>query len=176
MVNTIYGLIWVGILLKWGDWKNWRKYYPTLLFFILGDFLYMYLLSDHYPMWRYSPSPGDKNIGITNTHISFSIMAIKYPATCLAYLAHFPTQGLWKKVLYYLAWVIVYFANELVDLHFQLIKYFNGWNLWWSVLFNSVIFLILKIHFHNPLFAWIASAAYVLFLWNQFDVPSTVFR
>ncbi|MBT2680404.1 hypothetical protein J7E38_15440 [Bacillus sp. ISL-35] len=176
MVNTIYGLIWAGILVKWGDWKNWRKYYPTVLFFILGDFLYMYLLSDLYPMWKYIPSPGDDHAGITNTHISFSIMAIKYPATCLAYLAHFPRHGLIKKILYYLAWVIVYFMNELIDIHFHLIKYFNGWNLWWSALFNSVMFLILKLHFHNPLFAWIASAVFILFLWNQFDVPGTVFR
>lgn len=176
MINVIYGLIWAGIFVLWGDWQNWRKYYPTVLFFILGDFLYMYLLSEHYPMWKYNPVPGDKHAGITNTHISFFIMAVKYPATCFAYLAHFPRDGRMKKVVYYFAWISVYFLNELVDVHLGLMKYFNDWNLWWSVLFDSVMFLVLKIHFHNPLFALIVSAVFIVFLWTKFDVPASVFR
>ncbi len=176
MVNAIYAIFWLLILVKWGDWRNWKVYYPTFLFLIIGDFIYLYLLSDHYPMWRYIPPPGDREMGITNIHVSFSIMAIKYPATCLAYLSNFPERGLMMKIGYYLAWVVIYFVNELVDLHFHLIKYYNGWNIWWSVLFNAVMFFILKVHFHRPSIAWVFSALFILFLWNHFDVPSTVFR
>lgn len=176
MVNALYAIFWITILLKWGDWRNWKRYYSTFLFFVLGDFIYLYLLSDYYPMWTYVPSPGDRELGITSTHISFSVMAIKYPATCLAYLYNFPEHGLLMKVVYYIGWVSLYFVNELVDLHFHLIKYYNGWNIWWSVLFNSVMFLILKIHFHRPVIAWAASVLFILLLWNLFDVPSSVFR
>lgn len=176
MVNAVYALFWLGLLMIWGDIKNWRKYYPTVLFFILGDFIYLYLLSDHYPMWKYVPSRGDAELGITNSHISFSIMALKYPATCLAYLSRFPAEGVWKQLGYYLMWLLLYLINEMVDQQFHLIKYFNGWNLWWSCLFNGVMFLILKIHFHRPVYAWIASAVFIAYLWNQFDVPSSVFR
>jgi hypothetical protein len=176
MINSLYGLVWLAILFIWGDWRNWKKYYPTILFFTLGDFLYLYLLSDHYPMWRYSPPAGDQELGLTNTHITFSIMLIKYPATVLAYLSHFPTGSLKKKLLYFFGWLLLYLTNEVVDLRFGLIEYFNGWSLWWSALFNSVMFLILKVHFEKPVFAWLLSAAFVLFLWNRFDVPSSVFR
>lgn len=176
MTNAIYAIFWLGILIILGDWRNWRRYYPTILFFMLGDFIYMYLLSDHYPMWKYVPSSADREIGVTNTHISFSIMLLKYPATVLAYLAHFPRQGLFMKWFYYLAWVMIYYINETIDLHFHLIKYYNGWNIGWSVLFNAVMFFILKVHFHRPLLAWIFSAVFIVFLWNTFDVPSKVFR
>jgi hypothetical protein len=23
--------------IKWGDWRKWRNYYPTILFFMVGD-------------------------------------------------------------------------------------------------------------------------------------------
>ena len=176
MTNAIYAIFWLGILIIWGDWRNWRRYYPTILFFMLGDFIYLYLLSDYYPMWRYVPSPGDREIGITNAHISFSIMILKYPATCLAYLSHFPQQGAIIKFIYYLGWMLIYLINEMIDLHYHLIKYYNGWNFGWSILFNAVMFLILKIHFHRPVFAWILSAVFIVFLWNRFEVPSSVFR
>jgi hypothetical protein len=176
MINAIYAFIWLGILFKWGDWKNWRRYYPTILFFIIGDFLYLYLLSDHYPMWRYSPPEADQEVGLTNTHISLSIIAIKYPATVLAYLSNFPEKNLMKKVLYFTGWIVFYLLIEMMDRHFHLIEYFNGWSIWWSALFNSVMFFILWVHFKNPFIAWLLSIGFIFFLWNQFDVPSKVFR
>lgn len=176
MINSLYGLTWLAILFIWGDWRNWKRYYSTILFFTLGDFIYLYLLSDAYPMWRYDPPAADKEMGLTNTHISFSIMAIKYPATVLVYLSHFPQGKLMRKVMYYLGWIVLYVVNEIIDLHFGLIDYFNGWSLWWSAVFNAVMFFILKVHLEKPIFAWLLSAIFVVFLWNHFDVPSSVFR
>jgi len=176
MTNAIYAFIWLFALWKWGDWKNWHKYYPTLLFFMIGDFLYLYLLSDHYPMWKYNPSDGDGKLGLTNTHITLSIMLIKYPATTIIYLTHLPERKFVKQVLYIVFWVILYSFNELIDLFFNLIKYYNGWNFIWSILFNVVMFTCLAIHHRKPPFAWLISIMFILFLWHQFDVPSTVFR
>lgn len=177
MVNTIYGLIWLAALWIWGDWKNWKKYYPTILFFILGDFLYLYLLSDHYPMWRYNPAEMDGNVGITNTHISLSIILIKYPATVLIYLSKFPKEDKKKQCLYILFWVSIYAVNEMIDVKIGLIEYLNGWNYWWSMLFNVAMFIILRVHFRNPVRAWLLSAVFIVFLWTTFDVPaSIVFR
>lgn len=78
MVNVLYASVWIFAMWKWGDWKNWQKYYPTILLFIIGDFIYLYLLSDLYPMWRYNPPEIDKQAGLTNTHIALSVMLIKY--------------------------------------------------------------------------------------------------
>ena len=175
-MNAIYAFVWLFALLKWGDYKNWKIYYPTFLFFVLGDFAYLYLLSDHYPMWRYIPQGFDKNIDITNTHISLSIMAIKYSATILIYLSKFPKENSIHKVLYIAGWVSIYVINEIIDLKLNLMKHFNGWNLYWSILFNVVMFTILRIHFTRPIFAWLLSFLFILFLWNIFNIPSKVFR
>ncbi|WP_071394978.1 CBO0543 family protein [Bacillus tuaregi] len=176
MANAIYASVWFFILWKWGDWKNWEKYYPTLLFFLIGDFIYLYLLSDHYPMWRYNPSEGDAKHGLTNTHISLSVMLIKYPATIFIYLSKFPERNIIKQILFIMFWVLLYSINELIDLSFHLIKYYNGWSFKWSVIFNAVMFVCIYIHYRKPLIAWPIAIIFILFLWFTFDVPLSVFR
>lgn len=163
-------------MVKWGDLKNWKKYYPTILFFAIWDLVYLYLLSDYYPMWKYSPQGVDANVGLTSAHISISIIVIKYPATAIIYLYKFPNKKRLVQLLYIIGWVLIYTLNEFIDFKLNLIKYFNGWNLYWSILFNFVMFLILRTHHTRPLLAWVFSLLYVIFLWNVFDVPSKVFR
>lgn len=176
MVNVMYALVWLGAAWKWGDWRNWRKYYPTILFFVLGDFLYLLLLSDSFPMWRYNPPDIDEDIGVTNKIVSLSIIVIKYPATVLIYLSKFPRDKIQKQILYILCWVLIYLINEAVDLKFHLIQYFNGWSLGWSVLFTTVMFILLRVHLKNPLIALGFSIVFILFLWKTFDVPFSVFN
>lgn len=73
-------------------------------------------------MWRYNPSEGDRNHGLTNSHILLSIIAIKYPATALIYLSKFPEHNIIKQILYIGFWVLLYTVNELIDLSFNLIN------------------------------------------------------
>ncbi|MFT4415837.1 CBO0543 family protein [Fredinandcohnia humi] len=156
--------------------ETFKQYRPTFIFFILGDFVYLYMLSDYYPMWSYSHQGVDRELGITNTHVSLSIMAVKYPATILIFLGRYPeTKSICKQAIYILFWSLLYVINEISDLFFGL-KYSNGWHLGWSALFNIVMFTILRIHHVKPLRAWVASGFFVVFLWIIFDVPSSVFR
>ncbi|MBG9589795.1 hypothetical protein [Cytobacillus firmus] len=62
-------------------------------------------------------------------------MAVKYPVTILIYLYRFPGGKLIKKLLY-------------------ILKYDNGWSLKWSILFNAVMFTILRVHHKRPAAAW----------------------
>ncbi|MBS4175119.1 CBO0543 family protein [Bacillus sp. FJAT-49736] len=174
-MTALYGLIWLAAGWKWGDWRNWRKYYSTILFFILGDFIYQYFLSDLYPMWTYNPQGVDEKAGLTHVHIFLTIMIIKYPATTLIYLSKFPDGKRLKQILYIVFWVIIYGINELIDIRNHLIQYHNGWSFWWSVMFNVVMFIILRMHYRRPLTAWALSMLFIVFLWQVFDVPSTVF-
>ena len=50
MFRIILVLVFVIIAWKWGDWKNWKLYYPTILFMILGDFVYIFLTYKK-PLW-----------------------------------------------------------------------------------------------------------------------------
>ena len=71
---------------KWGDWRNWKKYYPTILFFILGDFLYNFLLYKE-SMWLFHDL-----ILPNHTTITILAMVISYTATVLIYLGRFPKR------------------------------------------------------------------------------------
>lgn len=176
MINLIYASIWFFALWKWGDWRNWQKYYPTLLFFMIWDLVYLGLLADHYPMWSYNPPKLDENIGLTSTHISLSVMAIKYPATVFIYLTNFQARRKARQIFNYLLWIGIYSINEWIDMKTNLIVYSNGWNYWWSVLFNLFLFFILVVHFKKPLLAWPLSVVFMVFLWVIFDVPASVFQ
>ncbi len=48
LINVIYTIA----ALKWGDWRNWKQYHPTILFYCIGDFLYNFILYNK-PMWLF---------------------------------------------------------------------------------------------------------------------------
>lgn len=148
---------------KLGDWRNWKKYYPTIQYFIIGEFLYD-LLCYNYPLWSFE-SPLLK--------VTFSAILISfifYPAAVLLYLPHMPT-GWVKRILYVLLWVIIFSLTERISYLLGFFSYHNGWNIWLSVLFNIVMFPLLWLHYKKPLLACallIGAAAVGLIL---FQVP-----
>jgi hypothetical protein len=83
-MNAFYLII--GFI--WGDWRNWKKYYPTILFFIIGDFLYNFLLYKK-SMWFFHDL-----ILPNHTMITLLTMIISYTGTVLIYLGRFPKS--WK--------------------------------------------------------------------------------
>lgn len=159
--HIIVSTIFVLIAWRWGDWKNWKTYYPTILFFITGNFLYD-LLTYNYPLWAYE-SPLLKT---TFSDLLFSF--VFFPATILLYLPHFP-KGLVKQAVYVLFSVIIYTIVEIVSYSFEFFSYHHGWSICWSVLFNIIMFPTLRLHHKKPPLAWFISflvAAGVLFYFN----------
>lgn len=148
---------------KWGDWRNWKRYYPTILFFIIGDFLYNFLLYKQ-SMWLFHDL-----ILPNHTTITILAMVVSYSATVLIYLGRFP-EGWKKRSLWFLLWVGIYICAEYFNNTFGFITYHNGWNIWWSVLFTGIIFFILPIHHKRPLLAWLISIVIIGSLLSIFDV------
>lgn len=37
MIKISIKLFFVLAEIKWGDWRGWKKYYPTIQFFIIKD-------------------------------------------------------------------------------------------------------------------------------------------
>jgi hypothetical protein len=158
-INAFY--LAAGLI--WGDWRNWQKYYPTILFFILGDFLYNFLLYNK-SMWIFHDL-----ILPNHTTITILAMTISYTATVLIYLGRFPSS--WKnRFLWFLLWSGIFLVAEYVNSKLGFITYHNGWNIWWSVLFTGIIFLILPIHHKRPLIAWLLSIVIIFMLLSIFDV------
>lgn len=142
--------LFIFICYKWGDWRKWYLYYPTILFMIAGDFIYLYAASAK-PLWRYTAKLFP---GMTTTLI---IALIIYPCTILLFLPRYPKSGILKKAVYAAAWVILYAALEYLALGYNFMQHFNGWNYIYSVFFDCVLFPLLLIHHKNPPVAWLLS-------------------
>ncbi|MGG3563049.1 CBO0543 family protein [Neobacillus rhizosphaerae] len=161
--------------IKWGDWKNWKAYYSTILFFIGGDLLKNSLLHNH-RMWSYQEVYFGQQFLIGHMAINLMIAIIVYPATILIYLGHFP-RSIKKQILWVSLWVFLYSGIEGINFYFlNLINYDHNWNLLWSIFFNIVMFTVLRVHFLKPLLAWAISIIWMIFLWNWFNVPMNVFK
>lgn len=158
-INIVYLI--AGII--WGDWRNWKLYYPTILFFIIGDFLYNFLLYNK-SMWLFHDL-----ILPNHTTITVLAMVVSYTATVLIYLGRFP-KGWKKRTLWFLLWCGLYLTIEFSNNKLGFITYHNGWNMSWSVIFTGIIFLILPVHHKRPLMAWGISIIIILTLLNLFEV------
>ncbi|SPF51613.1 conserved membrane hypothetical protein [Candidatus Desulfosporosinus infrequens] len=146
-MRLLLPLIWILSAFKWSDWRNWKSYYPTILFFIVGDLIYNFIAYNH-PLWE----PTSPKLGVTLSVLLVNVTC--WPASTLLYLTHFPLVGKLKKALYILKWVVLFTLIELICSWFGNFKYSNGWNIGWSILFDTVMFPLLKIHHEKPPIAW----------------------
>ncbi|MEN2767565.1 CBO0543 family protein [Ornithinibacillus xuwenensis] len=169
-MHIIYNILFILAGYKWGDWREWRKYYPTILYFILCD-LFANFLIYHYPLWSYQETIFGMDFLSNHTSISLMIMFIAYPVTILIYLGKFPEEN-WKKFLWMAYWVFIYSTIEFINLEYlNLITHNNGWSMYWSIAFNIVMFTTLRIHHLRPTLAWIISLAWAIFIIIMLDVP-----
>lgn len=159
LINILYLI--AGLI--WGDWRNWKEYYPTILFFIIGDFLYNFLFYNN-SMWTFHDL-------ILPNHTLITILAttVSYSATVLIYLGRYP-NGLKKRTIWFLFWSAIFLTLEFINSQLRFITYHNGWNIWWSVFFTGIIFLILPIHHKRPLLAWGLSVIIIISLLTIFNV------
>ncbi|WP_163141244.1 CBO0543 family protein [Bacillus sp. 22-7] len=174
-MHLFYNFFFLLAGLKWGDWRNWREYYPTILFFIGGDLLKNFLFRN-YPMWQYKETIFAENILIGHPIINLMIMAIVYPVTILIFIGRYPA-GLLKQAGWILLWVFLYTSIEFINLYYlNLIEHLNGWSIQWSFFFNVFMFIILRIHHNRPLAAVGIGFIWIIFLWKTFEVPIDLLR
>ncbi|HWP97337.1 MAG TPA: CBO0543 family protein [Syntrophomonadaceae bacterium] len=148
---------------KWGDWRNWKKYYSTILFFIIWGLLYSYM-TVNYPLWRLD-HPLFKH-----TYSDLIISFIAYPSVVMLYLPYLPIS-LVKRIANVFLWVTIFATLELVNLYLAEIHYYHGWKFGYSVAFNFLIFLLLRLHFYKPLAAWAVSIAGCIAILIIFKFP-----
>ncbi|WP_160725350.1 CBO0543 family protein [Bacillus sp. USDA818B3_A] len=173
-MHLFHAMLFLLAAMRWGDWKNWRSYYPTILFFIGGDLLKNTLFHDH-RMWEYQETIFGEKILFGHLVINFLVMAVIYPSTIMIYLGEFPVDK-GKRIFWILFWVLIYSAMECINLHYKVIKHYYGWNIWWSVIFDFVMFVILRIHHTKPLLAWAFSITWLIILWNIFDLSHNLLK
>jgi hypothetical protein len=152
---------------KWGDWKNWRQYLPSIQYFIIGDMLYN-LFTWNYPLWVY---PNPPNIFPNHLSNNLFIMFVLYPSTLLILLYRFPKNNFIKQFLYILVWIVLWLIFEYFMVYLGLCVYSNGWSYTWSIIFVFMMVPMLVLHYKRPLWAYILSVPITVFLLYWFKVP-----
>lgn len=160
----IASIIWIFIAWRWSDWRNWRVYLPTILFYIAGDLFYNVLTYEH-TLWKYE-SFIFPNHTLTNLYVMFTI----FPATILLFLSNYP-KGLKKQFLWILFWIFLYGILEWIFHEMDLFLYENEWNIWWSIAFLCVMFPMLALHHKRPILTYLLSSIVIIFIVIYFDIP-----
>ncbi|MGG1679463.1 CBO0543 family protein [Neobacillus sp. NRS-1170] len=167
MFTIIIGFISILCAWKWGDWKNYRFYLPTIQFFIMGDMLYN-LFTWNYHLWSYPHPPNLlPNHLLTNLFIMFAI----YPSTMLIFLYRFPNENLLKRLFYIFIWIVLWLSFELVMVLNGLCVYSHGWTYGCSIVFACIMVPILILHHKRPMWAYLVSVPITVFLLLWFHVP-----
>ncbi|WP_051633563.1 CBO0543 family protein [Bacillus sp. UNC41MFS5] len=179
MLHTVVSYLRLGLPIvymigtwRFADWRNWEKYYPTILFIIAVDFFITVLMSE-YPLWTFQGSLIVPN----HTIADFMLTFITFPNLTLLYLSLYPYQSHWpKQVLYIGIWFIIEVITEYLFLSAKLISYTHGWNFGWSCLVWLFMFIGLRLHHARPLWAWVLCFMCSAFLILYFHIPVTKFR
>ena len=144
---------------KYGDWKNWRLYYPTILYLIIGDVV-CDNLTYRVPLWSYN----------NNIYTDLLMIVFIYPCTVILFLTNYP-KLIKRQVGYLLLWVFVYSSIEYIAYISSGFFYSNGWTIGWSILFNCIMFPLLYFHYKKTLWVWPISMALAFIVLYIFKIP-----
>ncbi|WP_159881610.1 CBO0543 family protein [Paenibacillus puerhi] len=147
--------------------KRWRqsgRYHSTALYIMLGSLLYI-VLTAGYVLWSFVP-----DIPMLRLTCELFYSLLVFPLTALMFLNGYP-EGLGRVRVHYLKWIGCYAGIELVLMWTGRIEYGNGWNWYCSVLFDFMMFPMLRLHSRRPLVAYACSVPIIIGLLLLFRVP-----
>lgn len=167
MFPILYSCAFILCAWKWGDWRNWGKYLPTIQYFIGCDMLYN-LLTWNYHLWAFPHPPN-----VLPNHMMVSLFRVftTYPSFILIYLYHYPKHNGIRQALYLLAWFTLWALDELYMVRSGILVYSHGWNYVWSLVFLCIMLPMLILHHKHPLWAYLLTVPIVVFLVLWFHVP-----
>ena len=165
MSYAFMGSILTIICWKWGDWRGWGKYYPTILYVYIGNVVYDMITCEK-PFWAFG------EIAKNNYVLELIIITLIYPATVILYLTFYP-KTISKQISYIILCVAIFIGIEAIALYTDGFIYYNGWNLYYSIVFDFIMFPLIRLHYKRPLLVWPVSIllAFVFIWW--FNVPLT---
>jgi hypothetical protein len=163
-MHVATGLIVLIAVWKWGDWRNWKKYHTTMLYFALGNLLYNFLTASYF-LWRL-----DADFLSNHTLTELIYTFIVFPGTALLFLCNMPKVRK-SKIRHIITWILIYALWEALFVLTKSIEYQYGWGYWWSVSFDAFMFPMLLLHYKKPLIAYLLSIPIGIFFIWWFHVP-----
>ncbi|MFD2446028.1 CBO0543 family protein [Bacillus sp. CGMCC 1.16607] len=164
MVAIILSILWILVAIKFGD-RDWKKYYPSMLFAALGNAIYE-ILCYKYQLWQMEPN------GLKYSIIPMLLLIlIGMPLSTWVFLSHYPYHSsLFRKMLYVSFFIAAFIILEYISIKIGAITYHHDWNLGWSFFFVVVMFYVIRIHYTRPLVALILSVPFSILLCIIFEV------
>jgi hypothetical protein len=101
-MRSIVVFLFIFSAWRWSDWKNWRKYYPTMLFMTTVSLLENIITANH-KLWMMVNSPFATSSLANGLFVTF----MSFPAVLLLFLSHYPKKNS-RKVCYVLLWASFY--------------------------------------------------------------------
>ncbi|PWW28912.1 hypothetical protein DFO73_105149 [Cytobacillus oceanisediminis] len=95
---------------------------------------------------------------------------ITMPISIFLFLSRFPERW-FLRVIYVFLWSGIYILIEWILYVFERVSYQNGWQIWYSFLFDIVMFSVIALHQYKPFPAYIISIFIIIFLITYFDIP-----
>jgi hypothetical protein len=165
-LHLTFGLVVLLASFKWANWKEWERYYPTILYIIATNLLYKFFALNKFHLWKFSSQDF-----FFNSHVKVFLWHTLFINTLLTfiYLSNFPEEEIKGKVLYIVKWTVLFIFIEIVLLKMDHIHYYNGWNLAWTAFFDIVMFSMLRLHYKKPLWSIVLSIPITLFYLIVFD-------
>lgn len=159
-------VVWILFAYKFIDWSNWKKHYPTILFFIVINMTFNMIYYNH-TLWAFRGVTLDwLNHSMINAAFTFFIC----PAGLMIYLQRFPVERN-NQIIYVALWTIFYSVLEHLFSLKGMFVYDNGWNSWLNIPLNLVLFLIVRIHDRNYIRAIAISVVLSIIFLLLFPVP-----
>ncbi|SET57034.1 hypothetical protein SAMN05216389_11529 [Oceanobacillus limi] len=158
MYLIIVVVVYIIFSILFVDWKQWKSYYPTVQYFILCNLLYNFVFYNH-TLWKYEAITVS---WLNHTLIDITFTFIIVPVVIMIYLRYYPTGR--KQFLYMAIWIAYFTVIEYLFYRKGLFIYENGWNPFWSCIFNIILFTFVKIHYKNALLAIILSIPTIIIL------------
>jgi hypothetical protein len=144
--------------IRWGDWKNLKQYYPTMLYVALANCLYKCFAHKYFHLWEEIPD------FIINDKLSVFILHafIINPFSAFLFLSNYPDSKI-RQFLHTLKWIVIFIVIEWVAIMNGSIKHYNGWSMGWSIFFVVIMFSFIRLHYVKPFLALLLSVCTTLF-------------
>ncbi|MEH7110121.1 MULTISPECIES: hypothetical protein [Bacillaceae] len=141
-----------------GAWRHLDRYYPTLLYFAVGNLAYECIAHFYFHLWHM-----DSKGYFPEIVADFILLFFIASPGILIYLATYPSTPR-ERILHIVKWILIFtFVEWLAGHFFGVIKYENGWSLGWSFLFNIIMFPMMRLHFLSYRKALILSVPFSFF-------------
>lgn len=167
--HLLLALFSIVIAWKWGDWHNWKLYYPTIMYMILGDLTYL-ILAKNNPLWEY-----ESNV-LSHDSVELLNAFVVFPCICLVIIPLYLRVSKSKRIAYLLCCAFLYTIEEWLSFKLGYFSYHNGWNLYWSFAFDCIMFPLLILHFKKPLWVWPLSITLAFLIIYLFHLPFTLLK